>query len=174
MARANAVFGFLTLVRQIGLLGLGRHQRRRIVDSSDASFFASGEVASIALMRTMVRLRRFSSEPSFAARSASDGSQPSSRRSVLAGSLELATLPAHARGHASLRSASIIAPRMRRSANVLEFDAARLVEAVRGVDQADHPVLDEIADVNGVRHRRRNTTGELLHEGDAGDNARIL
>ena len=30
----------------------------------------------------------------------------------------------------------------------LELDAARLVEAVRGVDQTDDPVLDEIADVD--------------------------
>jgi hypothetical protein len=51
-------------------------------DSSVWSALASGEVDSIVLMRTMVRLSRYSSEPTLAARSASDGSHPSSRRNV--------------------------------------------------------------------------------------------
>ena len=49
--------------------------------SSMCSPVASGDVASIVLMRTMVRLRRFSSDPTRAASSAMDGSCPSSRRS---------------------------------------------------------------------------------------------
>src|SRR6185503_12642207 len=44
----------------------------------------------------------------------------------------------------------------------LELDASGLVEAVRRVDQADDPVLDEIPDINRVRHGRGNATGELL------------
>jgi len=39
----------------------------------------------------------------------------------------------------------------------LELDAARIVEAVRGVDQPDHAVLHEIAEVDRMRHRRRHS-----------------
>ena len=55
----------------------------------------------------------------------------------------------------------------------LELDAARFVEAVRRVNQPDDAVLHQIADVNGVRHGRRHAAGELFHEGDAVDDARI-
>ena len=79
---------------------------------------ASGDVASIVLMRTMVRLRRFSSEPTRAARSAIDGSCPSSRRSASRAASSSRRWRRTPRGQASLRSASIIAPRTRRSAKV--------------------------------------------------------
>jgi len=39
---------------------------------------------------------------------------------------------------------------------------------VSGVDQAEHPVLHEIPDVDRVRHRRRHTARERFHEPDAG------
>jgi len=45
---------------------------------------------------------------------------------------------------------------------------------VRRVDQADDPVLDEISDINRVRHGRGNATGELLDERDTGYNAGVL
>ncbi len=69
-------------------------------------------------MRTMVRPSRFSSVPTFLARSASDGSWPSSRRSVSRAASSSRLTRRTPRGQASRRSASIIAPRMRRSANV--------------------------------------------------------
>jgi len=43
-------------------------------DSSRFSLLASGEVDSMALIRTIVRPSRFSSDPSFASRSANEGS----------------------------------------------------------------------------------------------------
>jgi len=45
---------------------------------------------------------------------------------------------------------------------------------VRRVDQANDPVLNEIPDINRVRHGRGNATGELLDERDAGYNAGVL
>ena len=56
----------------------------------------------------------------------------------------------------------------------LELDAARLVEAMRCVDEPDDAVLDEIADVDRVGHRGRDASGELFDERNAGDDARIL
>ena len=78
----------------------------------------SGDVDSMVLMRTMVRPRRFSSVPTLAARSASDGSQPSSRRSASRAASSSRRWRRTPRGQASLRSASIMAPRTRRSAKV--------------------------------------------------------
>src|SRR5205814_9953117 len=40
-----------------------------------------------------------------------------------------------------------------------ELDAAVLVEPLHGVDQAQDAVLDEIADVDRIRHRRRHSSG---------------
>ena len=87
-------------------------------DSLRRSLLASGEVDSMVLMRTMVRPSRFSSDPTLAARSASDGSHPSSRRSSSRAASSSRRWRRTPRGHASLRSASIIAPRTRRSAKV--------------------------------------------------------
>ncbi len=56
----------------------------------------------------------------------------------------------------------------------LKLDAAALVEPARCVDQTDDPVLDEVADVNRVWHRRRDAAGELLDEGDGCYNAWVL
>ena len=114
------------------------------------------------LMRTIVRPRRFSSEPTFAARSASDGSQPELAAQLLARGFQLAALTADA------ARPGVLAQRVdHRAADAplgerLELDAARLVEAVRGVDQTDDAVLDEIADIDRVRHRGRHAAGELL------------
>jgi hypothetical protein len=66
------------------------------VDSSRLSLEARGDVDSIVWIRTMVRPSRFSSEPILAARSAREGSQPCSRRKLLARRLNLAALPADA------------------------------------------------------------------------------
>ena len=86
--------------------------------SSMFSAAVCGDVDSIVLMRTIVRFRRFSSEPTFAARSATDGSQPIVRRSSSRAASSSRRTRRTPRGQASRRSASIIAPRTRRSANV--------------------------------------------------------
>ena len=70
------------------------------------------------LMRTIVFSSRFSSEPISAARSASDGSCPSEFRSFSRAASSSRRTRRTPRGQASLRNASIIAPRMRRSAKV--------------------------------------------------------
>jgi len=41
------------------------------------------------------------------------------------------------------------------------------------VDQADDPVLDEVAQVDGVRHGRGHAAGQRLDEGNAGLDARV-
>src|SRR4030095_387344 len=46
----------------------------------------------------------------------------------------------------------------------LELDAARLVKTVRCVDEPDDTVLDKISDVDRVRHRGCDTSGELFYE----------
>ena len=48
------------------------------------------------------------------------------------------------------------------------------VEPVCGVDQSDHAVLDEVADVDRIRHRRRHASRERLDEGDARDDSAVL
>ncbi len=42
----------------------------------------------------------------------------------------------------------------------LELDAATLVEAVGGIDQADHAVLNEVTEVDGVGHGGRHAPGQ--------------
>ena len=115
-------------------------------------------------MRTMVRPRRCSSVPTRAARSASDGSAPSSRRSCFARGFEFAALAAHAArpGFTAQRvdHRAADAPFGER----LELDAAAFVEAVGRVDQTEHAILDEVAEVDRVRHRGRHAAGHTLHE----------
>ena len=125
-------------------------------------------------MRTIVRPSRFSSEPTFAARSASDGSHPSSRRSVFTRRLELAALAPHA------ARPGVLAQRVNhRAADApfgkrLELDAAAFIEAAGGVHEPNDPVLDEVADVNRMRHRRRDAAGKLFDERNAGNDARVF
>jgi hypothetical protein len=56
----------------------------------------------------------------------------------------------------------------------LELDAARLVEPARRIDQAEHPVLHEVAELDGVRHRRGDASGERLDERQSGGNTFTL
>ena len=55
----------------------------------------------------------------------------------------------------------------------LELDAARLVEAVRRVNQTDDTILDKIPNVDGMGHRGCDATGKLFDERETGCNARI-
>jgi len=56
----------------------------------------------------------------------------------------------------------------------LELDAARRVEALRRIDEANDAVLDQIAQINRVRHRRRHAPRERLHKGQACLDARVV
>jgi len=56
----------------------------------------------------------------------------------------------------------------------LELDAAAFIEAAGGIHEPNDPVLDEITDVNRVRHRGRNAAGELLDERNAGNDPRVF
>ena len=56
----------------------------------------------------------------------------------------------------------------------LELDAARFVEAVRGVDQPEHAVLHEVADVDRVGHRRRHAARERFDKWQARDDPAVL
>ena len=48
-----------------------------------------------------------------------------------------------------------------------ELDTAFFVESVRGVDQPDHAVLDEVPEVDRVRHGRRHASCQGLDERQA-------
>ena len=56
----------------------------------------------------------------------------------------------------------------------LEADAAFFVVAVHGIDEADHPVLHEVADVHARRHRSGHPARKRFHERPAGDHATLL
>ena len=126
------------------------------------------------LMRTMVRPRRASSDPTRAAMSASDGSAPSSRRSCSRAASISRRWRRTPRGQASRRSASIIAPRTRRSAKVSNLMPRVFVEAAGRVDEPQHAVLDQVVQLDRVRHRRRHAAGERFDEGQTGGNSITL
>ncbi|MGC4082448.1 MAG: hypothetical protein QM736_10165 [Vicinamibacterales bacterium] len=56
----------------------------------------------------------------------------------------------------------------------LELDASRFIEAVGGIDETKDPVLDEVADVNRVRHRRRHAAGQRFNKWQAGHDSAVL
>ena len=131
----------------------------------------SGEVDSIVLMRTIVR-----PEPRLV-RSHARGEVGERRlgaqlaAQLLARGLELAPLPPDA-------ARPGVAPERvdHRAAHPplgerLELDAAALVEAAGRVDETDHPVLDQVAELDGMRHRRGDAAGERLDEGQPGGDA---
>ena len=53
----------------------------------------------------------------------------------------------------------------------LELDTSRVIEAAGRIDEADHPVLDEIPNIDGVGHRCSHAAGKLLDERERGNNA---
>src|SRR5205823_4234945 len=56
----------------------------------------------------------------------------------------------------------------------LELDAAGLVEAERRVDQPEHTVLDQVAELDRVRHRGGDAARQRFHEREAGGDAIAL
>ena len=53
----------------------------------------------------------------------------------------------------------------------LELDAAVLVEPARRVDQSEHAVLHEVAELDRVRHRRGDAPRQRLDERQSGGDA---
>ena len=141
--------------------------------SSTFSALENGDVDSIVLMRTIVLPRRFSSEPIACGEIGERRLVTERRAQLLARGFELAAHAAHA------ARPRVLAQRVdHRAANAplgegLELDAARIVEAVRGVDQSDHAVLDEIAEVDRMRHRRRHPPRQRLDKRQARFNAGV-
>src|SRR4029077_1906930 len=56
----------------------------------------------------------------------------------------------------------------------LELDAASRIEAVGSVDQAEHAVLNKVADINRVRHGGRHASSESLDKRNPGNDATVL
>ncbi|OFW01406.1 MAG: hypothetical protein A3I61_18240 [Acidobacteria bacterium RIFCSPLOWO2_02_FULL_68_18] len=92
---------------------------------------------------------------------------------LLARRLELAPLPAHPARPGILAQRVDHGPAHAPLGKRLELDAPGVVEPARRVDEADHSVLDEVSDVNRMRHRRGNAAGELLHERNRSNHARV-
>jgi len=171
---ADALADFLALVRGVRLFGLGRNEHRgqrglvEIVgigqrggrlDRVDPNDGASELLLVRSHLRGEVCQRRFAAELA---------------TERFARTLELATLPAHPTRPGVLPQCVNHRAPDAALGEGLELDAARLVEPVRRVDQPDHSVLHQVADVDGVRHRGRDTAGKLLDERKAGDYAGVL
>ena len=171
---AHAIARLAAFVGRVGRLRLGRHQRRRQralvhvlagverrrrLDGVDANDGAAQALLVGADAGGEIGHRRFVSQ--LAAQRFARG-------------IQLAALTAHA------ARPRVLAQRVdHRAADAplgegLELDAAILIEAVGGVDQAEDAVLHEIADVDGVRHRGGHAPGQRLDKGQAGDDAAIL
>ena len=138
---------------------LAARERRRRLDGVDADDRAAEPLFVGAHLRGKLRKRRLAAE--LAAQ-------------LLARRLELAALAAHA------TRPGVLAQRVDHGAadaplgKGLELDPARFVEAVRGVNQPDDAVLDEVADVDRVGHGRRHSSGKLLDERKTGNDAGIF
>ena len=126
------------------------------------------------LMRTIVLPRRFSSEPISRGQVGERRLVAERDAQLLARGFELAPDAAHA------ARPGVLAQRVdHRAADAalgegLELDAARLVEPLGGVDQADDAVLHEIAQVDRVRHRGGHAARQGLDKRQASFDSRIL
>jgi hypothetical protein len=170
MAGLHAVLDFTALEAASGRSGSEGSSAAGRVDSSVWSALASGEVDSMVLMRTMVRLsasrRNRPWRPDRPATARSQAHGEASRAP-----LELAALATDA------ARPGVLAQRVdHRAAHAalgkrLELDAPILVEAVGRVDEADDAVLHEVADVDRVRHRGCHAAGQSLDKGKTGNNA---
>jgi len=136
--------------RFVGVLG-GR-QRRGGLDGVDADDRAAQPLLVGSNLRGQVGQRRLA---------------PQLTAQLFAGGLELTALTAHAARPGVLAQGVDHRATDATLGESLELDPARLVEAVRGIDEADDAVLDEIANVDGVGHRGRHATGKLFDEGNA-------
>jgi len=90
---------------------------------------------------------------------------------LLASRLELATHAAHAAGPGILAQRIDHRPADATLGKRLELDPAAPIEPLGRVDEPDHPVLDEVTEVNRVRHGGRHPTCEGFDEGQSGFDA---
>ena len=171
---ADAVADFLLFEGASGAVGSDGTSAAGSVAPSTFSPADSGDVDSMVVMRTMVRPSRASSEPTRCGQVGERRLGAELAAQLLAGGLELAALAAHA------ARPGVAAQRVdHRAADAalgegLELDAARFVEAARRVDQAEHAVLHEIAELDRVRHRRGDPPREGLDEWKAGGDSFAL
>jgi len=93
---------------------------------------------------------------------------------LLAGSFQLTALTAHATRPGILAERVDHRPPDPPFGKRLELDTPGLVEAVRGIDETDDAVLDEVANIDRMGHRGRHAARELFDEGDAVDDAGVV
>jgi len=169
----HAVLHFLPLVGGIGTLGLHRHEhlwqlgfvdvvgareRRGLLDGVDADDHLAEALFVGAHGLGEVGQRRLVAER---------------QAQLLAGGLELTAHAAHT------TRPGVLAERVdHRAAHAtlgegLELDAARFLEALGGVDEANDPVLHQVAQVDRVRHGGGHSTGQCFHEGEPGFDAGV-
>ncbi len=92
----------------------------------------------------------------------------------LAGGLELAADASHAAGPGVAAQGVDHGAADAALGEGLEADAPAFVVPVHGVDEANHPVLHQVADVHAGGHRGGHSTGKGLDERPAGDHATLL
>ena len=158
--RANAIAHFALLERLVRRLRFRRHECRRKRCAVDV--FSCGE-----------RRRRFDRVDAND-RAAETGFVGSDARSeigerrlcaelaaqLLARGFQLAALPAHPARPCVAAKRVNHRPADTTLGERLELDAAVFIEAAGSVNQSDHAVLDEITQLDRVRHRRGNTAGQ--------------
>jgi len=93
---------------------------------------------------------------------------------LFAGRFQLAPLPAHT------ARPGVLAQRVDHRTPDSPFgkgfklDPARLIEAVGRVYQTDDAILHKIPDINRMGHRSCDAASQLLHEGDASKDSRVV
>jgi len=166
---AHALLDFASGVRDVGpfrfgrqqdggehrlVAGLGGRKRRRRFNRGDPHDRAAQTFFIASELRRQVRDRRLAAVLA---------------TQLLASGFELTPLAADAAGP------RVLSERVdHRAADAafgerLELDPARLVEAVRRVDETEDAILHEIPQVDRVRHRRRHSPGQRLYEGKSCD-----
>ena len=167
-ARAHAVARLVAARRAdpatVGSLGTSTAGS---VALSIESRLASGDVDSMVLIRTIVRSRRASSDADALGQIGQRRLGAELAAQLLARRFEFAAHAAHATRPGVAAQGVDHGAANAAFGEGLELDAPRLVEPVRRIDQAEHAVLDEVAQVDRMRHRRRHAPCERLHEWQA-------
>jgi len=170
----HPALGFFTLEGHVRTLGLRGDERRRqggfvemvVVgerrggfDGVDADDRAAQALLVGTDLRSQVGQRRLATE--LAAQ-------------LLARGFELAALTADATRPGILAQRVDHRPPDAALGEGFELDTAPLVEAVRGIDETDDAVLDEVADIDRVGHRGRHAASKLFNEGNAVHDAGVV
>jgi len=173
-SRANTVRRLRTLVRGIGTLGLGGDQRLRnrrfvviVVICERRRRFNGVDAHDRAAQPLFVR-------PELVGKIRQRWLVSQLTPELLARRFEFTPLAAHASRPCIFSQRVNHCPAYTALGKGLELDASSLIESVGGINQSDHAVLDEISDIDGMRHRRGHATGKLLNERYTCDNSRVL